>query len=108
MASFKKDGTVWRVQIALKGLRQAKSFSTKAEAAAWAAARESEIRTGVNAGPGAGKTLDDAFNRYLREVSVHKRGHRMERCQGEPNFPQLGIIGFPLTSGIGLRPSLIM
>jgi hypothetical protein len=23
--------------------------------------------------------LDDAFNRYLREVSVHKRGHRMER-----------------------------
>jgi integrase len=79
MASFKKDGTVWRVQIALKDVRQAKSFSTKAEAVAWAAARESEIRTGVNAGSGAGKTLDDAFNRYLREVSVHKRGHRMER-----------------------------
>jgi integrase len=79
MASFKKVGTVWRVQLALKGVRQSKSFSTKAEAVAWASARESEIRTGFNAGPGAGKTLDDAFNRYLREVSVHKRGHRMER-----------------------------
>ncbi|OEZ60476.1 site-specific integrase [Duganella sp. HH105] len=79
MASYSKSGKGWRASVAVRGTRDTKTFSTKAEAVAWAAARETEIRSGVNAGPGESKTLDDAFNRYLREVSVHKRGHRMER-----------------------------
>ncbi len=79
MASIKKSGSGWRAQVALGGVRQSKTFSTKAEAVAWAASRETQIRSGENAAPAVVKTLDDAFNRYLREVSVHKRGHRMER-----------------------------
>ncbi|OFA00166.1 site-specific integrase [Duganella sp. HH101] len=79
MASIKKSGSGWRAQVALAGVRHSKTFSTKAEAVAWAASRETQIRSGENAAPAVVKTLDDAFGRYLREVSVHKRGHRMER-----------------------------
>lgn len=81
MAAFKKvqlkSGTVWRVQVQIKGVREARSFSTKAEAQAWAAQRETEIRQGA---PGSAhkRTLLEAFARYEKEVSVHKRGARWE------------------------------
>jgi len=79
MASIKKFGAGWRAQVAMADVRQSKNFSTKAEAAAWAVKRESEIRPGSAQHPAARKTLDEALERYLSEVSVHKRGHRMER-----------------------------
>lgn len=79
MASYSKSGKRWRVAVAVQGVRDTKTFSTKEEATAWAAERESEIRSGATQHPGAKKTLNDAFDRYLKEVSVHKRGHRMER-----------------------------
>lgn len=78
MASIKKFGMGWRVQVATAGVRQSKNFSTKAEAVAWGVKRENEIRSGTTQHPGARRTLDQAFQRYLKEVSVHKRGHRME------------------------------
>jgi integrase len=82
MATFKKvqlkSGTVWRVQIQLKGVRDSGSFSTKAEAAAWAGDREAEIRRTQATGVSEGHTLLDAFGRYEKEVSVHKRGARWE------------------------------
>ena len=78
MASIaKRDGT-WRAQLATLGVRESKTFNTKAEAAAWAAKRETEIREGAATGIQKGKTLDDAFRRYEKEVSVHKRVHRQE------------------------------
>lgn len=52
--------------------------STKAEAVAWATARETEIRAGQATGIQAGKTVGDAFDRYEKEVSSQKRGHRFE------------------------------
>ena len=79
MASYSKSGKRWRVAVAVQGVRDTKTFSTKAEATAWAAERESEIRSGATQHPAAKKTLNEAFDRYLKEVSVHKRGHRMER-----------------------------
>lgn len=79
MASIKKFGTGWRAQVAMAAVRQSKNFSTKAEAVAWGAKRESEIRSGATQPLAARKTVDEAFERYLKEVSVHKRGHRMER-----------------------------
>jgi integrase len=78
MASFKKVGSVWRVQVAIKGVRTSGTFSTKAEASAWAAMREAEIRNNAFLGPGVDKTLQDALDRYTREVSIHKRGHHWE------------------------------
>lgn len=45
---------------------------------AWATARETEIRTSKATGIQAGKTVGDAFDRYEKEVSAGKRGHRFE------------------------------
>ncbi|WEF34847.1 tyrosine-type recombinase/integrase [Pseudoduganella chitinolytica] len=81
MASFKKDvskgRTVWRVQVWVGEVRESATFTTKAEAAAWAAQRETEIRQG-GATRGKKHTLLEAFHRYEKEVSAHKRGMRWE------------------------------
>jgi integrase len=100
MASFKKVGSVWRVQIAIKGIRTSGSFSTKAEATAWAAMREAEIRDSMALGPGADKTLQDALDRYAREVSPLKRGHHWENYR-------LAAIGRHVLDGRPLGERLI-
>jgi hypothetical protein len=53
-------------------------MSTKAEAVAWATAREAEIRAGKTTGIQVGRTVGDAFDGYEKEVSATKRGHRFE------------------------------
>ncbi|MGZ8320681.1 MAG: tyrosine-type recombinase/integrase, partial [Telluria sp.] len=82
MATFKKvqtkDGPAWRIQISVKGVRESATRTTKAEAVAWAAARETELRQAGATGIQEGRTVDEAFRRYEKEVSVHKRGHRWE------------------------------
>lgn len=78
MASFTKSANGWRVQIAIKGVRDSQSFPTKAQATAWAAQRETEIRSQVTTGIVAGKTFEDACRRYELEVSKSKRGYRWE------------------------------
>lgn len=74
MASIAKRGTGWRAQIAIKGVRENHTFATKAEANAWAAERETEIRKGLTAGFDATKTCGDAFDRYVKDVSGQKAG----------------------------------
>lgn len=78
MASFKKDGNVWRVQVYVKGQRDSGTFQTKTQAQAWAAQRETELRQNKSTGIVVGKTVRDAFHRYEKEVSRTKRGHRYE------------------------------
>jgi len=78
MASIKKSASGWRAQVAIQGVRESKVFATKGEANAWAAQRETEIRTEKATGIQRGRTVDDAFRRYEKEVSVHKRGHKKE------------------------------
>ncbi|MDK6075570.1 tyrosine-type recombinase/integrase [Massilia varians] len=78
MASYAKRANGWRVQVAIQGVRESKVFSTKAEAVAWATRRETEIRAGKAAGVQTGRTVGDAFDRYEKEVSATKRGHRFE------------------------------
>lgn len=56
-------------------------MSTKAEAIAWATAREAEIRAGKATGIQVGRTVGDAFDRYEKEVSATKRGHRFEQLR---------------------------
>lgn len=56
-------------------------MSTKAEAVAWATAREAEIRAGKATGIQAGRTVGDAFDRYEKEVSATKRGMRFEQLR---------------------------
>lgn len=78
MASYAKRTGGWRAQIAIQGVRESKVLSTKAEAVAWATAREAEIRAGKATGIQAGRTVGDAFDRYEKEVSATKRGKRFE------------------------------
>lgn len=73
MATFKKKPGGWQVQIAIKGTREAKTFSTKAEATSWAAERETEIRKQHITGVDFSKTVGDAFDRYAAEVSIRKK-----------------------------------
>lgn len=96
MASFSKEKTGWRVQVAVLGIRESRTFSTKGEATAWAAQRETDIRTETATGVQRGRTVDDAFRRYEKEVSVHKRGYEKEAIR-------LAAIGRMEIDGVPLR-----
>ncbi|ALS63587.1 tyrosine-type recombinase/integrase [Pandoraea apista] len=76
MASFRKRGDTWRAEIVRSGVRLSESFKTKAEAVAWAAKKEAEIMHGQHRHyTKSGKTLADAFDQYLLEVSPTKAKH---------------------------------
>lgn len=81
MASYVKRSGGWRAQVAIKGTRDSKTFSTKAEAVAWATEREAALRKQSVTGIVADKTLGQAFERYAEEVSVHKAGRRWEEMR---------------------------
>ncbi|MDY4279648.1 MAG: site-specific integrase [[Pasteurella] mairii] len=80
MATFSKMPTGWRVQVRKKGIYKAATFRTKSEAQAWANKIESEIMMG--------KYSDipdiyfaDLIDKYIKEVTVHKRSQREERLR---------------------------
>lgn len=77
MASIMRRGEMWKVEVTKNGQRKSKSFATKAEATLWAAQMETEL---AKAGAGAipDKSFADLLDRYEREVSPTKRGHRWE------------------------------
>jgi len=83
MASFRKRGELqWQARINRKGFPpQVKTFTTRAEAEAWARQIESEIDRGVfvSRAEAEATSLAEAFERYEREVSVHKKGATQER-----------------------------
>jgi integrase len=91
MASFKKDGDVWRVQIARKGIRLSGTFSTKRAAEAWATEKETQILKGTYRGAGS-RTVGDLFTEYGRRVSDKKPGARWENTRiaaFKKHFPEL-------------------
>ena len=79
MPSIQRRGASWRAFVKLHGVRDSRTFATRAEARAWALAREREIEDGVS---GATRhTLKAALERYAREVSPAHRGARWERIR---------------------------
>jgi len=68
----------WRVQIEVRGLRDAATLPTKREAAEWAARRKAQLLAERSGRAGQVKTLLDAMQRYAREVSPTKRGEMGE------------------------------
>jgi integrase len=84
------------VQIAIQGVRESRIFSTKGEAASWAAQRETEIRSEKTTGVQRGRTVSDAFHRYEKEVSVHKRG-------GDKEAIRMAAIGRMVVDGVQLK-----
>lgn len=78
MASITAQGTRFRVQINIGGIRDSGTFETKPKARAWAAMRETQLRTQGDTGIIAGKTVGECFDRYGEFVSPTKKGCRWE------------------------------
>jgi integrase len=77
MASIRRRGKRWFVEVYVAGKRRARSHDSKAAAAAWALRMESELRA---EGPPA-VTLGAACERYRIEVAPLHRGERWERVR---------------------------
>lgn len=92
MATFEKRSSGWRVKIRICGVSESESFKTKAEAVAWAAARETEIRA-TGRGRVAAITVRQLFERYLREVTPNKLGARPEA------YRLRRVLGLPSSDG---------
>lgn len=74
MASIRRRGNTWRVELYKGGVRESSTFATKQQAAAWALQREAEL-IGARLPE---HTVQDALQRYAREVSPKKKGERWE------------------------------
>lgn len=81
MASFVKRSGGWRAAITVMGGRETATFSTKAEAIAWAAERETVLRRDHASGIVSGRTCQETFDRYAEEVSATKAGRHWEEIR---------------------------
>lgn len=81
MASIRKHKTGWRAFVDRRGVRKSKVFPTRQEAKDWASREEYKIMNGEKVA--AAMTLGDVLDRYAREVSPVKRGHRWEALRLE-------------------------
>ena len=102
MASIQKTAKGYRAFLYVNGARESKQFATKREATAWAAVRETELRTTAVQAPEDKHTFGDAVREYVRTVSPTKRGQRWEQIRAEAmlkdaNFPS-GVIMRNLTT----------
>ena len=77
MATYRKRGDSWRVEVALKGIRRSATRKSKSEAIAWAHQQESEILAGER-GDIPNKVFSEALDRYAETVSTHKKGAKWE------------------------------
>lgn len=80
MASFRKIGGVWRVEVYRHGVRRSARRATKALAMAWAVQTEAEI-DGGKLGTIPDKSFGELLEKYADEVSVTKRGEKWERAR---------------------------
>lgn len=82
MATIRQRGNNWEARIRREGWpKLTQSFNSKADARAWSTVIESEIERGVflDRTEAEKNTLGDLFQRYLTEISSHKKGHDSER-----------------------------
>lgn len=77
VATFRKRGDKWRVEIARQGVRRSNTFESKQAATAWAARQEAEIMAGAR-GEVPNLTVAALLKRYREEVSPGKKGARWE------------------------------
>lgn len=84
MAYFRKlPSGNWRAEVEVGGERETRGgFPTKQEAREWAARVERDMRAG-SVGKWPDKTLGDALDRYLKEVSTTKASEVFERRRFE-------------------------
>lgn len=79
MATYRKRGNNWRVEVRMKGHYLSASYATKAAAREWAIQTEADITLGkLEIKPSSSLKVGDAFRRYGEEVSPTKPGGRWE------------------------------
>ncbi len=89
MATFRKRGKAWRVEVYVHGKRRSASFPTKAEASGWAMRQEAEL----SGRDRPAHALAEALRRYADDVSPEHRGERWERLRLaviERTWPKVG------------------
>lgn len=92
MASITKHKGGYRAFVTVGGKRTSKTFDTKREATAWAAAEETAARGRRTLPEAELHTVRDMLQRYAREVSPSKKGSRPEKLRIAAfirNFPLL-------------------
>lgn len=78
MATFRQRGDKWQCRIRRDGFPPvAKSFTTKEDAQKWARGIERQMDLGEYSPVGL-DTLGDLIDRYLKEVTPHKKGAKQE------------------------------
>jgi integrase len=77
MATIRKRGAKWQVQIKKNGERRSETFTTKAAATSWATAQEHEIEN-IKLGALPNKTFGDILKRYSTDVAAKKPGAEWE------------------------------
>ena len=77
MATVRKRGEKWRVEIYRDGVRKSKTCSTKAEAVLWGAEEEKKIELQAK-GLQPETLFSDVIKRYLNEITPTKRGEKHE------------------------------
>lgn len=77
MATIRKRGSSYRVEISKNGIRKSATFKTKSEANAWAVDEERKILD-LKKGISPNILFRDVIVRYQNEVSVKKKGARNE------------------------------
>lgn len=76
MASIYRTKNGYRAQVAIMGTRDSKTLPTKREAEAWAAQRETHIRTQSKKTPAEKHTLGELLEKYSEEVVPSFKGAR--------------------------------
>ena len=77
MATVRKRGDRWRVEVYRDGKRKSKTCSTKTEAILWGAEEEKKLEL-MAIGMQPETLFSDVIKRYLNEVTPTKRGEKHE------------------------------
>jgi hypothetical protein len=91
----------WQVKIRRKGFPTlSKTFDSKARAEAWAHQIKSEMSRGafMDRSETERNTLGDLLERYVREVTPHKKGHDAERYRIKALIASQKICKFRIAS----------
>jgi len=83
VATYRKRGNRWRVEVCINGIRDSATKNSKAEARSWAIDAELAIEKGPH------KTryiFDEALDRYLAEVTPHKKKSAKKYDKGRIKF----------------------
>jgi len=95
MATIRERGPYqWQAQVIRKGQSsQYKTFNNKADAEKWARQVEAEMDRGVfvSRKEAENTTLSEALDRYLREITIHKKNQRSEKIYAETWKKAFGV-----------------